>query len=163
MCYPSLRFTRSKQNVIMMYCVHISYFGQKLILFISSYLRSEMAQRTQELMNQRRYVFYKFFFFIYVVNRHIPPVTYQVGQQNYRHSGRILGLGELNQGLYLLSGLTSYHVMSWSLEAARFRFKLFQSLWNWQGPRQQRWHDTSQISARCDHCNLPRGFEISRD
>ena len=37
------------------------------------------------------------------------------------------------QGLYSLSGKTSYHKISWSLEAARFGFKLFQSLWNLAG------------------------------
>ena len=36
-------------------------------------------------------------------------------------------------GLYSLSGKTSYHKISWSLEAARFEFKLFQSLWNLAG------------------------------
>ena len=38
-----------------------------------------------------------------------------------------------NQGLYSLSGKTSYRKNSWSLEAARFEFKLFQSLWNLAG------------------------------
>ena len=36
-------------------------------------------------------------------------------------------------GLYSLSGKTSYRKISWSLEAARFGFKLFQSLWNLTG------------------------------
>ena len=36
-------------------------------------------------------------------------------------------------GLYSLSGKTSYRKISWSLEAARFGFKLFQSLWNFAG------------------------------
>ena len=36
-------------------------------------------------------------------------------------------------GLYSLSGKTSYCKISWSLEAARFGFKLFQSLWNLAG------------------------------
>ena len=39
----------------------------------------------------------------------------------------------LNLGLYSLSGKTSYRKISWSLEAARFGFKLFQSLWNLAG------------------------------
>ena len=39
----------------------------------------------------------------------------------------------LDQGLYSLSGKTSYRKISWSLEAARFGFKLFQSLWNLAG------------------------------
>ena len=37
------------------------------------------------------------------------------------------------KGLYSLSCKTSYRKISWSLEAARFRFKLFQSLWNLAG------------------------------
>ena len=37
------------------------------------------------------------------------------------------------QGLYSLSGRTSYRKISRSLEAARFGFKLFQSLWNLAG------------------------------
>ena len=36
-------------------------------------------------------------------------------------------------GLNSLSGKTSYRKISWSLEAARFGFKLFQSLWNLAG------------------------------
>ena len=36
-------------------------------------------------------------------------------------------------GLYSLSGMTSYRKISWSLEAARFEFKIFQSLWNLAG------------------------------
>ena len=35
-----------------------------------------------------------------------------------------------NLGLYSLSGRTSYPKISWSLEAARCGFRLFQSLWN---------------------------------
>ena len=37
------------------------------------------------------------------------------------------------QGLYSLSGKTSYRKISWSLEAARWGFKLFQLLWNLAG------------------------------
>ena len=37
------------------------------------------------------------------------------------------------QGLYSLSGKTSYRKISWSLEAARFGLKLFQLLWNLAG------------------------------
>ena len=39
----------------------------------------------------------------------------------------------LIQGLYSLSGKTSYRKISWSLEAARFGFKLLQWLWNLAG------------------------------
>ena len=42
-------------------------------------------------------------------------------------------LVHLTQGLYSLSGKTSYRKISWSLEATRFGFKLFQSLWNLAG------------------------------
>ena len=38
-----------------------------------------------------------------------------------------------NMGLYSLSGRTTYHKISWSLEAARFGFWLFLSLWNLLG------------------------------
>ena len=38
-----------------------------------------------------------------------------------------------DMGLYSLSGKTSYRKISWSLEAARFGFQLFQSLWNLAG------------------------------
>ena len=41
---------------------------------------------------------------------------------------------DLGQGLYSLSGKTSYCKSSWRLEVARFRFRLFQSLWNSTGP-----------------------------
>ena len=37
------------------------------------------------------------------------------------------------QGLYSLSGKTSYPKISWNPEAARWGFKLFQSLWNLAG------------------------------
>ena len=37
------------------------------------------------------------------------------------------------QGLYSLSGRTSYRKILWSLEAARFKFRLFQSLCNLTG------------------------------
>ena len=39
----------------------------------------------------------------------------------------------ISLGLYSLSCKTSYRKISWSLKAARFRFKLFQSLWNLAG------------------------------
>ena len=39
----------------------------------------------------------------------------------------------MNQGLNALSERTSYYKISWSLEAARFVFTLFQSLWNLTG------------------------------
>ena len=41
--------------------------------------------------------------------------------------------GAITQGLYSLSGKTSYRKISWNLEAARFGSKLFQSLWNLAG------------------------------
>ena len=62
-------------------------------------------------------------------------------------------------GLYSLSGKTSYGKISWSLEAARFGFRLFQSLWNLTGTPA-----ACQISERCDYYNTQsRGFETSRD
>ena len=68
------------------------------------------------------------------------------------------------QGLYSLSGLTSYHKISRSLEAARFGFKLVLSLWNLAGTSAAPLRDACQISERYDHYNTQsRGFETSRD
>ena len=53
----------------------------------------------------------------------------------------------------ILSGRTSYRKISWSFEAARFRFKLFQSLWNLTG--------TS--AAALQRCLQSHGFETWRD
>ena len=45
----------------------------------------------------------------------------------------ILKRHQVCQGLYSLSGLTSYRKIPWIVEAARFGFALFQSLWNLTG------------------------------
>ena len=45
----------------------------------------------------------------------------------------LLTMLDFSLGLYSLSGKTSYRKISWSLEAARWGFKLFQSLWNLAG------------------------------
>ena len=50
------------------------------------------------------------------------------------HDHHIFMMWILYQGLYSLSGKTSYCKISWSLEVARFGFRLFQSLWNLTGP-----------------------------
>ena len=52
---------------------------------------------------------------------------------NWFHSWASTSWIEVVQGLYSLSGKTSYGKSSWSLEAARFGFRLFQSLWNLTG------------------------------
>ena len=44
------------------------------------------------------------------------------------------GLSQLPLGPYSLSSKTSYRKISWSLEVARFGFRLFQSIWNLTGP-----------------------------
>ena len=63
----------------------------------------------------------------------------------------------LFQGLYSLNGRTSYRKISWSPEATKFRFRLFQSHWNLTGT-------SCQISERYDHYSIQsRGFETSRD
>ena len=58
---------------------------------------------------------------------------------------------------------TSYRKISWSLEAARFGFRLFQSLWNFVGTLAAALQDACQILERCDYHNQSRGFETSRD
>ena len=50
------------------------------------------------------------------------------GETDYFHDTRVAILG-----LYSQRGKTSYRKISWSLEAVRFGFKLFQSLWNLAG------------------------------
>ena len=45
----------------------------------------------------------------------------------------VCSLSEAILGLYSLNGKTSYRKISWSLEAAGFGSKLFQSLWNLVG------------------------------
>ena len=58
-------------------------------------------------------------------------------------------------GLYSPSRWTSYCKISWSLEAARFGFKLFQLLWSLSGTS-----NALQISKWNDHYNIQsRGFE----
>ena len=65
----------------------------------------------------------------------------------------------VDQGLYSLSGKTSYRKISSSLEAARFGFGLFQLLWNLTGIQY-----ACQISERYDHYNTQsRSFKTSRD
>ena len=65
-----------------------------------------------------------------------------------------------NLGLDALSGKTSYRQISWSLEAARFGFRLLHSPWNLTGTSAA----ALQISERCDNSNIQsRGFETSRD
>ena len=69
-----------------------------------------------------------------------------------------------SHGLYSLSGKTSYRKISWSIEAARFRFRIFQSLWNLTGTLAAALRDACQISERYAHNNIQsRGFQISRD
>ena len=77
----------------------------------------------------------------------------------------ILGRRQLyTLGLYSLSGKTSYRKISWSLEAARFGFKLSNHSEIWQVPRQRCCRGACQISERYEHCNFQsRGFETSRD
>ena len=63
-------------------------------------------------------------------------------------------------GLYSLCRWTSYRKISWSLEAARFGFRLFQSLWNLTAALPRCLSNSEQYY----HCNIQsRGFEISQD
>ena len=73
-------------------------------------------------------------------------------------------IAHISQGLYSLSGKTSYHKISWRLKAARFGVKLFLSLWILTGTRQQCCRDACQSSERYDHYNIQSvDFETSRD
>ena len=69
-----------------------------------------------------------------------------------------------NHYLYSLSGGESYRKIFWSLETARFGFRLFQSLNCLKATWQQRCRDACQISERHRHYNIRfRGFETSGD
>ena len=68
------------------------------------------------------------------------------------------------QGLYAQSGRTSYRKISWNLEAARFGFGLFQSLWNLTCISAAVLSRCLSISERYDHYSVQsRGFDTSRD
>ena len=67
----------------------------------------------------------------------IPSVIIECTWCFHPHSSRLLNccwnnhiVAKSLQGLYSLSRRTSYRRISWSLEATRFGFILFQSLWN---------------------------------
>ena len=66
-------------------------------------------------------------------------------------------------GLYSLSRQMSYHNISQSLKAVRFRFRLFQSQ-ILQAPWQQYCQEACQVSEWCDHHNTKScSFETSYD
>ena len=63
-------------------------------------------------------------------------------------------------GLYAISGRTSYHKISWSLEAVRLGFSLFHSPWKLLATQQQLCRYACQISQQYDHYDSQsRGFE----
>ena len=65
---------------------------------------------------------------------------------------------------WLLRGQTSYRKISWSIEATRFGFRLFQPLWNLTGTSAAAGRDACQISERYDHFDKQSsGFEILLD
>ena len=68
------------------------------------------------------------------------------------------------QGLYSLRWRTSYDNISWSLKAAGFEFRLFQSLWNFACVSAAALPRCPSISQRYDHYNIQsRDFEASRN
>ena len=78
---------------------------------------------------------------------------------NERHKSRLAMCHY--QGLYSLSGKTSYRKISWSLEAAKFGFDFSDRSEIWQAPSQQGCR--GQITERYDHYNIQsRSFETSK-
>ena len=77
-----------------------------------------------------------------------------------------LNWADTPQGLYSLSGMTSYLLTARSIQVSELRdssFKLFNRSEIWQTFRQHRCRDACQISERYDHFNThSRGFETSR-
>ena len=53
-------------------------------------------------------------------------------------------------GFYPISGRTAYRKISWSLEAARFIFRLFHSSEDWQAPRQQ----SAEMPVKYQRCTI---------
>ena len=70
---------------------------------------------------------------LYLLPFNIPPVALHWAVSDMWQLLHLRVFATVLQGLYSLTGKTSYHKISWSLEAARFGFKLFQSLWNLAG------------------------------
>ena len=80
---------------------------------------------------------------MHIENMYVSPISFPRRWNTARRSSYISAFcvygifpHALNSmlGLYSLSGKTSYCKISWSLEVARFGFRLFQSLWNLTGP-----------------------------
>ena len=68
------------------------------------------------------------------------------------------------QGLYSLSRRMSYRKISWSLEAMRFRFRLYSHSEIWHAPWQQCCRDAYQILEWYDNYNIQScGLETSWD
>ena len=68
------------------------------------------------------------------------------------------------QGLYSLSGKTSYRNISWNLKAAKFRFRLSRLLWNLIGTfAAVLLRCLSNFRVICYYNIQSHSFEISRD
>ena len=77
--------------------------------------------------------------------------------------------GDRPLGLYILSGQSSHHKILWSLEATRFGFRLFQSLFNLTGKSvsgsatiRSLWHPISRLGVfifvgTTSYCLMNRG------
>ena len=61
---------------------------------------------------------------------------------------------EVILGLYSLKGPSSYLKISWSFEAARSVFRLYNHSEIWPAPRQQRYRDAFESSKRYDNHNI---------
>ena len=73
------------------------------------------------------------FWFIIIGCGPIFIISFRVNQLAMRIQYGCPSGSETTLGLSSLSGRTYYHKISWSLEAASFGFRLFQSLWNLTG------------------------------
>ena len=76
----------------------------------------------------------------------------------------LMSVYDNTQGLYSLSERTSYRKISWSHEAARFGFRLSQSLWNLTGNSAAALPRCLSYFKRNNHYKTQsRGFRISGD
>ena len=103
---------------------------------------------------------------------HISQAYSSIGRiclsNTFRYKCSLVNRGHgVTLGLYSLSGRTSYHKISLSIEAARVGFKLFQSLWNLTGTSAApllRCLSNCRASRPLKHpISRLRDFETSRD
>ena len=98
------------------------------------------------------------------ISKILMGVRHTLGRPIPVKDGACQSVSVKSQGLYSLSGKTSYRQISWSLEATRLMLQWSYRSEIWQALQQQRCRGTCQISERLEKFKSEsRGFETSRD